>query len=62
MAPQSTLLGEYGVQGYNVGYNADTYVTSSKLLRTNSCVLEAAQTGLSTVAPTFIEGWRLTTL
>lgn len=62
VAPFSTILAEYGMHGYSVVYDATTYFTTSDDLSRNICGNAGTQYGLSTVAPTFVQGWRITSI
>lgn len=57
--PFSTILGEYGVHGYSVVYDATPYITTPGDLSRNVCGRSATQSGLRTDAPTHVEGWRI---
>jgi hypothetical protein len=58
--PFSSILAEYGMHGYNVTYDATRWITSKDDLRRNVCLNSGTTTGLTTVGPTNVEGWRIT--
>jgi hypothetical protein len=57
--PFGAVLGEYGVHGYSVTYDATPYITTPDDFRNNVCGRSATRHGLTTEAPTYIEGWRI---
>jgi hypothetical protein len=56
----STVLAEYGMHGYDTFYDVTTYVTTTQDLSRNVCGNTGTQYNQYTVAPTIVEGWRLT--
>jgi hypothetical protein len=60
--PSGTILAEYGMHGYNIVYDATRYLTTSSDLSRNICGMGSSQYNLTTVGPTIVEGWRITSM
>lgn len=58
--PGGRLIGEYGVEAFDVTYDLTTYRVRVVLPMVPACEVASVQRG-STNAPTSIEGWRLRT-
>jgi hypothetical protein len=58
--PYTTLLAEYGMHGYQIVYDVTSWLTTSEDLSHNVCGNLGTQYNQSTVGPTYIEGWRIT--
>lgn len=60
--PLSSILGEYGLHGYNVNYDVTPYISTGQDFPRNVCSRQDTQRGLTATAPTHVEGWRITQL
>jgi hypothetical protein len=62
VAPFSSILAEYGMHGYDIVYDATQYITTKSDLPNNVCGAGTPQYNLTTVGPTIVEGWRITSV
>jgi hypothetical protein len=60
--PFSSILAEYGMHGYHVVYDVTSYITTSSDLKRNVCANRGTQYNQTTVGPTLVEGWRITSV